>query len=295
MRYGLTVALFDNPEGAAGIAPAFGRTARAAEAAGFSSLWVMDHFFQIPGVGEVEQPMMEGYATLAYAAALTERIRLGTLVTGVTYRHPGVLVKTVTTLDVLSGGRAWFGIGAGWFEREHLGLGVPFPATAERFERLEETLMIAKQMWSGEAPPFEGRHYRLAEPIGSPLPLSRPHPPIMIGGGGEKKTLRLVARHAGACNLSAMNGVDEVARKLDVLRAHCDAEGRDYDAIEKTTVGPPVLPEPGALGVTPDDAVRTLEALREIGVQHHIFGAPASAADMGMIDLIATEVVPRVG
>jgi F420-dependent oxidoreductase-like protein len=295
MQIGLSVALFDNPAGAAGIAPALGRTARAAEAAGFSSLWVMDHFFQIPGVGDVEQPMLEGYSALAYAAALTERIRLGTLVTGVTYRHPGILVKTVTTLDVLSGGRAWLGIGAGWFEREHLGLGVPFPPTAERFARLEETLRIAKQMWEGDASPFAGTHYQLAEPIGSPLPLSRPHPPIMVGGGGEKKTLRLVAKYADACNLFAAGGADEVRHKLDVLRAHCEAEGRDYDAIEKTTIGWAVMREPGPGAIGVDEAVRLLDRLRALGVQHHIFGAPVVAADAGMIDLVASEVMPRVG
>lgn len=295
MRLGLSIAVFDNPGGDAGIVPAFARTVRAAEAAAFASFWVMDHFFQIPPIGAAEQPMLEGYAALSYAAALTERISLGTLVTGVTYRHPGVLVKTVTTLDVLSGGRAWLGIGAGWFEREHLALGVPFPPTSERFERLDETLRIAKQMWSGETGPFVGEHYRLDETLCRPLPLARPHPPIVIGGGGEKKTLKLVARYADACNLTVMGGIDEVARKLDVLRAHCEAEGRDYDAIEKTTLGPPVLPEAGPMGITADQAVAMLDGLRELGIQHHVFGAPAIAADMGMIDHIAERVIPRVG
>src|SRR5918997_4223294 len=224
MKFGITIPRFLAPGGVPGIAPELAGIARDADQAGLDSLWVMDHFFQIPMVGAAEEPMLEGYSTLAYVAGVTERIHLGTLVTGVTYRHPGLLIKTVTTLDVLSGGRAWLGIGAGWYEREHLGLGVPFPALSERFERLEETLQIAQHMWSGVDGPYEGKHYQLAETLSQPMPLSTPHPRIMIGGGGEQKTLRLVARYADACNLFGMPGDEGLAtlsRKLNVLRAHC--------------------------------------------------------------------------
>ena len=203
----------------------------------------MDHFFQIGGrdrsigLGPAEDEMLEGYSTLSHLAALTRTPRLGTLVTGVVYRHPGVLIKTVTTLDVLSGGRAYLGIGAAWNEREAKGLGIPFPPLRERFERLEETLQIAKHLWSGNPAPFEGRHYHLAEPISSPQPLTRPHPPILIGGSGEKKTLRLVAQYGDACNLFSGRGAAAIQAKLDVLKRHCEDVGRDYATIEKTTLG----------------------------------------------------------
>jgi F420-dependent oxidoreductase-like protein len=194
----------------------------------------MDHYFQMEFNGGAEDPMLEAYTTLAYLAGHTSTVRLGALVTGVTYRHPGLLAKIATTLDVLSGGRATLGIGAAWYDREHEGLGVPFPPLAERFERLEETLRICLQMWDPEADgPFEGKHYKLAETLSVPPPVSSPHPEIMIGGGGEKKTLRLVARYGDACNLFATSP-EEVRHKLDVLRGHCDALGRDYDRIRKT-------------------------------------------------------------
>src|SRR5262245_39378468 len=237
MQIGLQVPSFTWPGGAAEIGPRLAAIARAADAGRLSSLWVMDHFFQIPVVGPAEQEMLEGYSALSFLAAHTERVRLGTLVTGVTYRHPGVLVKTVTTLDVVSGGRAWLGIGAAWFDREHAGLGVPFPPLGERFERLEEALRIAKQMWSGEVKPFRGKHYALAETLCVPPPVSRPHPPILIGGMGEKKTLRLVARYADACNLFAFIGAEPLGQKLDVLRRHCDAEKRDFATIPRTGLG----------------------------------------------------------
>ncbi|MBX6767302.1 MAG: LLM class F420-dependent oxidoreductase, partial [Actinomadura rubrobrunea] len=233
MRIGLQVPSFTFPGGPERIAAEYGRMAREADQAGVHSFWVMDHFFQIPVVGPAEEPMLEGYTALAYAAALTEKITLGTLVTGVVYRHPGILVKTVTTLDVLSGGRAWLGIGAAWNEEESRGLGVPFPPTAERFERLEETLRIAHQMWRGDESPFEGGHYRLERPLNSPRPVRRPRPPILVGGTGEKKTLRFVAKYADACNIFDS---DELPRKLEVLREHCEREGRDYAEIEKTSL-----------------------------------------------------------
>src|SRR6266487_6777874 len=231
MRIGLQVTSFTWPNKQGSLGETFGLIAQRAERAGLFSLWVMDHFFQISGVGLAEHEMLEGYSALAFAAARTNRIKLGTLVTGVTYRHPGLLLKTVTTLDVLSGGRAWLGIGAAWNEQEHRGLGVPFPPLGERFERLEETLQVCLRMWSGDESPYEGRHYRLERPLNSPQSLTRPHPPIMIGGGGERKTLRLVARYADACNLFP---TPQVPHKLEVLRRHCEAEGRDYETIERT-------------------------------------------------------------
>ncbi|SCF08175.1 probable F420-dependent oxidoreductase, Rv1855c family [Micromonospora coriariae] len=237
MKLGLHYWSYSTPAEAAAIAPTLTEAATTAEQAGVASFTVMDHFFQMEAVAPAEEPMLEAYTTLGFVAAKTQRMTLGVLVTGVMYRYPGLLAKTVTTLDVLSGGRARLGIGASWYEREQRGLGVPVVPVAERFERLEETLRIVRQMWSDDNGPFAGQHYQLAETINSPQPLSRPHPPIMIGGGGEKKTLLLVARYADACNLfGTAAGADDVARKLDVLRGHCAAEGRDYDTIEKTVV-----------------------------------------------------------
>ncbi|NYI04344.1 LLM class F420-dependent oxidoreductase [Allostreptomyces psammosilenae] len=236
MRLGVHINRFNHPGGAAGIAPELAAAGAAAEAAGISWLSVMDHYFQMEFNGGAEEPMLEGYTTLGFLAAHTSTVRLGVLVTGVTYRHPGLLAKIATTLDVLSGGRATLGIGAAWYEREHRGLGVPFPPLSERYERLEETLRICLRMWDPQDNgPFEGRHYRLDETLCVPAPVSAPHPEIMIGGSGEKKTLRLVARYADACNLFASSPAD-VAHKLDVLRGHCESEGRDYAAIRKTAV-----------------------------------------------------------
>ena len=209
------------------LAAHIGDTARAAEEGGASQFTFMDHYFQMEAFAPATDPMLEGYTSLGYVAALTDKMRLGLLVTGVTYRHPGLLAKIVATLDVLSEGRAMLGIGAAWYEREHLALGVPYPAIAERFERLEETIRIALQMWSDDEGPFEGTHYRLAETICYPKPIqASPH--IMIGGSGEKKTLKFVARYADSTNLFGMPAAD-LSAKLDVLKGHCDAEGRDYD------------------------------------------------------------------
>ena len=235
MRLGLHYWRFAQPDDPAAIAGTLAETAQLAEQAGFAGFTVMDHFFQMEGAAGADEPMLEGYTTLGYLAAKTDRITLGMLVTGVMYRHPGVLAKIVTTLDVLSGGRARLGIGASWYEREQRGLGVPVVPIPERFERLEETLQICLQMWSEDNGRFDGRHYQLAETLCVPAPISRPHPPILIGGGGEKKTLRLVARYADACNLFG-SSVADVEHKLDVLRRHCDDEGRDYQAIEKTVL-----------------------------------------------------------
>jgi len=266
MKLGVQVSDFTWPDAPRSIGPTFARIARDADQVGLSSLWVMDHFFQIGVNGPPEHEMLEGYAALAFAAGVTERITLGTLVTGVTYRHPGILVKTVTTLDVLSGGRAWLGIGAAWNEWEHRGLGVPFASTRERFERLEETLQIAQQMWAGDESPFEARHYHLERPLNSPAALSTPHPRILVGGIGEKKTLRLVAQYADACNVFDM-GPDKVHAKYDVIRRHCEAVGRDYDDIEKT-----VLSRVDFGAESDESIVDRVGRLRDVGTQHVIFG-----------------------
>ncbi len=243
MKLGLHYWNFSIPPESATIAPTLAATARIAEQAGMSSFTVMDHYFQMDAYAAVDEPMLEGYTTLGYLAGRTDRMTLGLLVTGVMYRYPGLLAKIVTTLDVLSGGRARLGIGASWYEREQRGLGVPVVPVGERFERLEETLQICLQMWSEDNGSFQGRHYQLAETLCVPAPISRPHPPIMVGGGGEKKTLRLVARYADACNVFGTTPT-EVAQKFDVLREHCAAEGRDYDSIEKTVlVTRPALPD----------------------------------------------------
>jgi F420-dependent oxidoreductase-like protein len=269
------------------IRPMLAEIAGAAEAAGLASLWTMDHFFQIPYVGPVREPMLEAYTTLGFLAAVTSRIQLGALVTGVVYRHPGILVRTATTLDILCGGRAYFGIGAAWFEREAVGLGVPFPSTAERFERLEETLRIARQMWSDRVGPFQGKHYRLKEALNRPQPLARPHPPILIGGEGKRKTLRLVARYADACNVFAYDGPASVRRKFDVLRRHCDDVGRDFDTIERTVLG---SLEIDARGKRLGREIARLRAMAEAGVQHYIF----SASSVRELEMIGREVVPAI-
>ena len=233
MQLGIHFVNFALPGGVPSIASTLAETARIAEEGGVTTFTVMDHWFQMEQMGSAADPMLEGYTTLGFLAGQTKHMRLGLLVTGVTYRHPGLLAKIVTTLDVLSGGRAQLGIGAAWYEREHLGLGVPYPPLAERFERLEETLQICLQMWGDDDGPYQGKHHQLAETICSPRPISSPRPRILVGGGGEKKTLRLVARYADACNLFA-SSPDEVARKLDVLARHCEAEGRDPATIDRT-------------------------------------------------------------
>ena len=225
----------------------------------------MDHWFQMDVMAPATDPMLEGYTTLGFLAAHTTRVTLGLLVTGVTYRHPGLLAKTVATLDVLSGGRGELGIGAAWYDREHRGLGVPYPPTSERFERLEEALQVCFQMWSDNDGPYEGRHYQLAETICEPRPITRPRPPVLIGGSGERKTLRLVARYADACNLFEAGGPPEIAHKLDVLRRHCDDEGRDYGAITKT-----MLTRADAFTDT-DAFVANARAFAELGIDMLIF------------------------
>ena len=302
MKFGITIATFPWP--AEEIGPVVSGIAVAADEAGVDSLWVMDHFFQIRLTGlPPESPMPEAYATLAFLGGLTRRIRLGTLVTSVSYRHPGVLVKTVTSLDVLTGGRVIFGVGAGApfnvtpagpgtaFEAE--GLGIPFSSLAERFERLEEVLQIAHQMWRGDERPYQGRHYQLARPLNSPNSLQRPHPPILIGGSGEGKTLRLVARYADACNLFDVPGSqfrDNIAHKLDVLRQHCAREGRDFAAIEKTIATNFDLGEDPKAG-----AAELLIHLRELaaaGIEHVLF-SPRRSWDEATFDAVAS-ILPEV-
>ena len=302
MKFGITITTFPWPTEEIG--PIVSRIAVAADEAGVDSLWVMDHFFQIRLTGlPPESPMPEAYATLAFLGGLTRRIRLGTLVTSVSYRHPGVLVKTVTSLDVLTGGRVIFGVGAGApfnvtpagpgtaFEAE--GLGIPFSSLAERFERLEEVLQIAHQMWRGDERPYQGRHYQLARPLNSPNSLQRPHPPILIGGSGEGKTLRLVARYADACNLFDVPGSqfrDNIAHKLDVLRQHCAREGRDFAAIEKTIATNFDLGEDPKAG-----AAELLIHLRELaaaGIEHVLF-SPRRSWDEATFDAVAS-ILPEV-
>jgi F420-dependent oxidoreductase-like protein len=293
MHIGLQIPRFDWPGSPHNLGVTLAAIARTADEAGFASLWVMDHFFQIGygSMGQVDDPMLEGYSALGFLAGVTRRARLGTMVTGVSYRPPGFLVKTVSALDVLSGGRAWLGIGAGWFEREALGLGLPFPPLKERFERLEETLQIAKQMWSGDFSPYHGHYYHLAEPINSPPPLTQPHPPILIGGSGEKKTLRLVAQYGDACNLFAFVGNDVLAQKLDVLKRHCDDVHRNYDEIERTVLAPFTA---GMGGVTVSDVIENCRTWAALGIQHVIFSDVPNVHELTPLALIGREVIPEV-
>lgn len=287
MRFGFHFFDFTIPGYPASIAPMFRRTAVDAEEAGASWFTVMDHYFQMEQYRTAHDPMLEGYTALGFAAAVTSRMKLGTVVTGVTYRHPGLLAKIVTTLDVLSEGRAFLGLGAAWYEREHLALGVPFPPLKERFERVEETLRIVRQMWSDDEGPFEGEHYRLAETINVPENISRPHPPIVIGGAGERKTLRLVAQYADATNLIVADA--EAARhKLAVLRAHCDELGRDYDSIEKT-----VQARSAAALADPDGFLRLAEEYAAAGIEHVHF-AIAAPDPAGTVAELVDRVVPRL-
>lgn len=259
MKLGLHYWNYSTPSDHALIAPTLAETARIAEEAGVDSFTVMDHFFQMDRVAPAEEPMLEGYTTLGFVAGQTRRMTLGLLVTGVMYRYPGLLAKTVSTLDVLSGGRARLGIGASWYEREQRGLGVPVVPMNERFERLEETIQICLQMWSDNDGPYHGKHYQLEETLNVPQPLSRPRPPIMIGGDGEQKTLKLVARYADSCNLFGVNP-EHVQHKLAVLRQHCADEGRDYDAIEKTAL----LVRPALADI--DATLADIEQLAVLGV-----------------------------
>jgi F420-dependent oxidoreductase-like protein len=292
MRLGVHLVGFRTPDGPAGISAMLAGLGAAADEAGVDNLSLMDHYLQLGMVGGDQDPMLEGYTTLGFLAAHTRSVELQLLMTGVTYRHPGLLAKIVATLDVLSDGRAALGIGAAWYEREHLAYGVPFPALKERFERLDETLRIVRQMWSDDDGPFEGRHYRLAETICAPQPL---HPaPVMVGGNGEKKTLRLVAAYGDACNLivAGETAADTVRHKLDVLRRHCTDLGTDYDRIRRTLMLPrPLDPAQGA-----DGFLEQMRELADVGIDEvHVLPLGASAADpVGFVRDLGAHVVPRL-
>jgi len=286
MRFGFHFLDFTMPGEPESLAGLLRNSAQTAEQSGASWFSVMDHYFQMEHFQTAHDPMLEGYTTLGFLAGITERVKLGTVVTGVTYRHPGLLSKIVTTLDVLSEGRAFLGIGAAWYEREHLALGVPYPPLAERFERLEETLQIALQMWSDDEGPFEGKHFQLAETISVPAPVQSPHPPIVIGGSGEKKTLRMVAQYADACNIFG-DDPEAIAHKLEVLRGHCDTLGTDYDAIEKTMI----------VGTDPtedvDGFLRSMEPFAELGISMITVG-PAGDDPVAWTTTMCEDLVPRL-
>jgi F420-dependent oxidoreductase-like protein len=265
MRVSASVTNYSWPEGAAHLGSALARVARAADEAGLDTLWVADHLLQADPTSTPEAEMLEAYTTLGFLAAHTTRVRLGTMVSAVTFRPPSVLIKAVTTLDVLSGGRAWLGVGAGYQEDEAQAMDLPLPPVAERFERLEETVRLALQMWAGDSSPFTGRHYHLRRPLNQPSSLRTPHPPLLIGGMGERKTLRLVARHADACNLFDIpDGGETIRRKLEVLARHCDAVGRPYDEIEKT-VSTRLNP-----GESADAFAARCAALAALGIEHAV-------------------------
>jgi len=286
LKIGLHIADFTWPGGPTSLAADLGRVAVAAEDAGFARVSVMDHLWQIGVLGPPEHDMLEAYTTLGFLAAKTSRVELVCWVTAVVYREPGMLAKLVSTLDVLSEGRAWLGIGAAWNEAEARGLGLPFPSTRERFERLEETLQICLQMWSEDDGPYKGKHYQLDRTLNSPQTLTRPHPPILIGGGGEKKTLRLVAQYADACNLF---NSPELEHKLDVLRGHCEDLGRDYDEIEKTVM---FALDPGPNGDKIDAMLETLQGLAKLGIAE-AHGWVPEVHRITALELLGERVVPE--
>jgi F420-dependent oxidoreductase-like protein len=289
VRIGLQIPSFSWPGGAEAIGPTLGRIVETADAAGFDSLWVMDHFFQIGGVGRSEEPMLEGWTTLGFMAAHSRRAALGLMVGGVHYRQAGLWAKAATTLDVLSGGRAYLGIGAAWNEQESAGLGFPMPPLGTRFEMLEEVLQICHQMWQGERgteAAFEGRHYHATRLLNAPQSISRPHPRILIGGGGEQKTLRLVARYADATNV--FGGPEQLRHKFAVLREWCQEEGRPFEQIERTN-----LQSVNLARESPAQVVDRFGALARVGVQHVIFNL-AGVADLSNLERLAADVLPQV-
>ncbi len=289
MKIGLQVPSFTWPGGDAAIGPTLARIAEAADAAGFDSLWVMDHFFQIRGVGKPEEPMLEGWTALGYMAAHSKKATLGLMVGGVHYRQAGLWAKAATTLDVLSGGRAYLGIGAAWNEEESHGLGFPMPPLGVRFEMLEETLRVCHEMWKkerGSQAAFEGKHYQATRLLNSPQSISKPHPKILIGGGGEQKTLRLVAKYADACNV--FGGPDQLTHKFAVLRERCAEVDRPFEEIERTNLQSVDLGRE-----TPAQVVDRFGGLARVGVQHVIFNL-ANAWDVGNIEAIGRDVIPAV-
>ena len=290
MKLGLHLNSFDWNGGPERYGATLSEIAVAAEEASFDRIGVADHVWQHPIMGGPEANEPECYATLAFLAANTDRVGLGAMVSGVHFRYPALLVKTVSTLDVLSGGRAWLGVGSGHYEEETRGLGIPFPPQRERFEMLEETVQIALRMWSGEhgeERPFEGEHYKLERPLNLPQSLSRPHPPIMIAGDGERKTLRLVARYADACSLRPS---PEIPRKLDVLRSHCEEEGRDYEQIEKTCA---FAFDVGERGEKADEVIGQLRWLSEMGIET-VIGFVPNVDRISPLEVIGREVIPAV-
>lgn len=295
MKVGLQIPSFTWPGGDAAIGRTYAEVVRCADDVGFDSIWVMDHFFQIRSVGAVEEPMLEGWTALGFAGALTRRARLGLMVGGVHYRAPALWVKAATTLDVLTGGRAYLGIGAAWNEQESRGLGFPFPPLRERFEWLEDTLRFAHAMWSSDGAGegrFDGTHLHAERALNRPQPLSRPHPPIMIGGGGERKTLRLVAQYADATNV--FGGPEQLRHKYGVLREHCEAVGRDFGSIERSNLNTvDIAPGGGDGRVTPTELVERIGAWAEAGSQHAIFSV-RDVRDLSKLELIGRDVIPQV-
>jgi F420-dependent oxidoreductase-like protein len=292
MKFGLQISSFTWPGGARELAPTLARVVRTADDVGFDSIWVMDHLFQIRSVGRPEEPMLEGWTALGFIAAHTQRARIGLMVGGIHYRDPGIWVKAATTLDVLSGGRAWLGLGAGWNAEESHGLGFEFPSLGTRFEQLEETLQIAHQMFEGELGTqgrHEGRHFRATRLLNSPQSISRPRVPIMIGGG-ERKTLRLVAQYADASNV--FGGPESIFRKWQVLREHCAAVGRPFDEIERSTLQSNIrLSRNGSGGgVTPAQLIDRFGELADVGVQHILFSV-ADAWQTEHLELLGSEVI----
>jgi F420-dependent oxidoreductase-like protein len=287
LKLGLSVSDFTWPGGAPTLGADLAAVARTADEAGFEFIGVMDHFWQIRSIGSATRAMLEAYTTLGFLAAHTSRAKLLVLVTGAPHRHPGVLAKQVTTLDVLSGGRAWLGLGAAWNEEEARGLGIPFPALGERIEMLEDAIQVCLRMWADDEEPFAGKHVRLERPLNSPQSLTRPHPPILIGGMGERKTLRLVARYAQACNLFP---TPLLGHKLDVLKAHCEAEGRDYDEILKTCM---FSFDVGARGEKLGPTIGRLRSLAKAGIQAAI-GSVKDVHDLKQLEIIGRELIPAI-
>ncbi|MCB0246461.1 MAG: TIGR03560 family F420-dependent LLM class oxidoreductase [Anaerolineae bacterium] len=291
MHIGLQIPSFKYPGGTAAIRPKLKEIVTTAEDAGFYSFWVMDHYYQIKGLfGEAyTDPMLESYTVLGYLAGLTERAYLGALVTGVIYRHPSVLMKMVNTLDIVSGGRAYLGIGAGWYEDEARGYGIPYPSTSERFELLEDNLRLAKALWAGDETSFEGTHLSAPAITNNPRPLAQPHPRIMIGGTGPKKTLRMVAQYADACNIGDWVGRQNMQKSLDALKVHCETLGRDYDSVEKTTLGTVHLSGKD----TVDGVIRRIQDLSAMGFTHAIFNMP-DVYKIEPLETFASEIIPAV-
>lgn len=287
MKVGLTINRFDWPGGSKVIGQTLRQIATKADEVGFDSEWVMDHFFQIGNLGPVTDPMLPAYTTLGFLAGVTKRVTLGTMVAGVIYREPALLIKSVTALDVLSGGRAYFGIGAGWNEEEAVALGLPRPLAGGRFEKLEETLQIAKQMWAGDERPFKGKHYQLERPLSSPQPVNKPHPPILIGGSGEKKTLRLVAQYGDACNFF---GGQDLAHKMQVLKQHCQELGRNFNDIEKTSMAGMDV---ATAARQPGQLLKLAGEMAKQGVSHIILrnGTDTSPANF---DVLGKSVIPKL-